>query len=48
MKQISEEKEKPHTSSFLLISVQKPAEPEFLNFEGAEESIPRNHFRQAV
>jgi hypothetical protein len=23
-------------------------EPEFLNFEGTQESIPRNQFRQAV
>ncbi len=24
------------------------AEPEFLNFQGAQESIPKNQFRQAV
>jgi hypothetical protein len=24
------------------------SEPEFLNFQGAHESIPRNQFRQAV
>ncbi len=26
----------------------KEPEPEFLNFEGAQESIPRNQFRQAM
>ncbi len=26
----------------------KQSEPEFLNFQGAQESIPRSQFRQAV
>jgi hypothetical protein len=33
---------------FWIINVQQQTEPEFLNFEGTQESIPRNQFRLAV
>ncbi len=39
---------KMHTVDILHRFLQNSAEPEFLNFEGAQESIPRNQFRQAV
>jgi hypothetical protein len=43
MKQISEMDEKPFTSS---LNICGEPEPVFLNVYGAQESIPRNEFRQ--